>query len=385
MSHLFPTYHRYPIEIDTGQDWQLTDNHGQTYLDFTSGIGVCNFGYHNALIQANVQSQLNKVWHTSNLYQNQLQEIVANSLTAGTDKLTFFCNSGTEANEAAIKLARKYTGKSQIIAFTNGFHGRTYGALSVTDNPPIKTGFGPFVPNMTFAPYNDSTALPLITSETAAVILEVIQGEGGVILGNRSWLQQVQTQCQTTDTLLIIDEVQTGMGRTGHLFAYQQFDLDPDIITLAKALANGIPVGAMLGRAQFQSAFGPGSHGSTFGGNLLAMAAAEGVLAQLTPDFLKQVHLKGQHFLAALQTQLASLSTVTKIQGMGLMIGIQLSETVMADIVVRRLQQQGLLTLTAKHNTLRLLPPLITPEAVLMDSIPIIKASLEAQYESVTG
>ncbi|MCH4170925.1 MAG: acetylornithine transaminase [Lactobacillus sp.] len=385
MKYTYPTYQRYQIEPSTGQGSQLTATNGKTYLDFTSGIGVCNLGYQNSALLAQVHDQVDKLWHISNLYENDLQDQVAHLLVGEADKQVFFCNSGTEANEAAIKLARRVTGKAGILAFTNGFHGRTYGSLSATDNAAIKTGFGPFVPDISFAPYNEQAALAQITPDLAAVILEVIQGEGGVVLGDPAWLQAVNQKCQATGVLLIIDEVQTGMGRTGSLFAYEQFDLDPDIVTLAKALANGIPVGAVIGRKAFAKDFGPGSHGSTFGGNLIAMAAAKGVLQQLTPDFLKDIKAKGQEFQQDLQANLAALPNVVAVSGLGLMAGIQLTDKLSADQVVQQLQKVGLLTLTAKHNVLRLLPPLVTTTAALHQGISLIKQVLqEVPYESIS-
>src|SRR5699024_4030104 len=191
-------------------------------------------------------AQLQKVWHISNLYESQIQDDVAN-LLCNDDQLAFFCNSGTEANEAAFKLARKYTGKSTVLAFNNGFHGRTYGSMSLTGNPDIRKGFDPLVPDVKFADYNDNIALELIDNNSAAVILEVIQGEGGVFVADKKWLTDIQQACHDNGVLLIIDEVQTGIGRTGSKFAFEQFGLKPDIITSAKALGNGMPIGAMIG------------------------------------------------------------------------------------------------------------------------------------------
>ena len=215
MTALFPNYQRFGFEIISGKGVTLTDNTGKQYLDLTSGIGVCNLGYDHPLIKKAVQKQLNLIWHTSNMYQSSLQEKVAERLAAGSDKKVFFCNSGTEANEAALKLARKATGKSKILAFDHSFHGRTYGSLSVTDNPEIKHGFGPFVPDVKFVKYNDPASLTAITPDLAAVILEVIQGEGGLVAATGNWLKAVEQKCHENGVLLIIDEVQSGMGRTG--------------------------------------------------------------------------------------------------------------------------------------------------------------------------
>ncbi|ATO42814.1 acetylornithine transaminase [Loigolactobacillus coryniformis] len=375
MSKLFPTYARYPFDIVNGHDCYLADDHGNTYLDFTSGIGVCNLGYSNAAVQASVAKQAQKIWHTSNLYQSQLQEQVATLLVGDADKLVFFCNSGTEANEAALKLARKASGKSAVLAFSDSFHGRTYGALSMTDNPAIQVGFGPLVPDIRFAPYNDVAAITQITADLAAVILEVVQGEGGVNPASSEWLHQVAAKCKQERVLLIIDEVQTGNGRTGQLFAYQNYDLQPDIVTTAKGLANGLPVGALIGNADLASAFTPGSHGTTFGGNKLAMAAAKAVLTQLTPAFLAQVQAKAAYLEQLLQTEIAPLSQVTGITGLGLMQGIHLNVAV--GPVVTALQHAQLLTLSAKHDTLRLLPPLTITEEQLAQGVATIKQVLQ--------
>lgn len=377
MTALFPNYQRFNFEIVSGQSITLTDNKQKQYLDLTSGIGVCNLGYNHPIVKTAVQKQLNLIWHTSNLYQSSLQEEVASLLTNDNGSKVFFCNSGTEANEAAMKLARKATGKSKILAFDHSFHGRTYGALSLTDNPGIKKGFGPFVPEISFAEYNSPAALKQITTDLAAVILEIIQGEGGLKTADGDWLQAVQAKCHEKGVLLIIDEVQTGIGRTGKLFAYQHFNLDPDIVTSAKGLANGLPVGAMIGKEKLAAAFGPGSHGSTFGGNPLAMAAAKAVLETIDQAFLDDVSQKAGFCWYYLQKEIATLPMVTEISGRGLMIGIHLDPKFPVGKVIQQLQQAGVLTLSSRGNTLRLLPPLIITGSELMHGINIIKNILE--------
>lgn len=377
MEHVFETYQRYPFDLVSGHDWHLTDDSGKTYLDFTSGIGVCSFGYSNQVIQDKLTAQAAQVWHTTNLYESQLQEEVA-TLLCPEGMLAFFCNSGTEANEAALKLARKATGKTTILSFNDSFHGRSYGAMSMTGNPSVQAGFSPLVPGIKFADYNDPAAVDQITSDLAAVILEVIQGEGGVNPAKAQWLKQVEAACKANHVLLIIDEIQTGIGRTGKKFAYEYYDLDPDIITVAKALGNGIPCGAMLGKKALAPAFGPGSHGTTFGGNKLAMAAATGVLEQLTPTFLAEVQTKAAAMWQVLQNEIATLPVVTRVTGMGLMIGIRVKDDVAANDIVIQLQRAGLLTLTAKHNTIRLLPPLVMPQAELLGGLALIKRALQS-------
>ncbi|ANK60285.1 acetylornithine transaminase [Loigolactobacillus backii] len=381
MQYVFPTYNRFPLDIVAGEDWHLTDDNNKTYLDFTSGIGVCNFGYSNELIQKSVAQQLTKIWHTSNLYESHLQDEVAHQLVGTEDRLVFFCNSGTEANEAALKLARKFTGKSAVLSFNNSFHGRTYGSMSLTGNPAIQTGFAPLVPGISFADYNDPAAIEQIKPDLAAVILEVIQGEGGVYAAKAQWLKAVAKACHEQQVLLIIDEVQTGIGRTGKRFAYQYYELDPDIVTVAKGLGNGLPIGAMIGKSNLAVAFGPGSHGTTFGGNKIALAAATAVLQQLTPEFLAGVQTKATQVWQTLQNEILTLPVVTSVTGLGLMIGIHLDETVAVADVIEELQQNGLLTLSAKHNTLRLLPPLVMDSTDLMFGLQKIKQVLSSKTQ----
>ena len=376
MTHLFNTYAQFPMEIVDGHDYHLIDNHGTEYLDFTSGIGVCSYGYSNELITKLVTEQIGKVWHTSNLYPSRIQEEAA-SLLCPDGMVAFFCNSGTEANEAAFKLARKATGKSKVLAFKNGFHGRSYGSMSLTGNPHISEGFAPLVPGVNFATYNDKVSISAITDELAAVILEVVQGEGGVITADTAWIKSVEQACQQQGVLLIVDEVQTGIGRTGTKFAYEQYGISPDIITSAKALGNGLPVGAMIGKEKLVGAFGPGTHGTTFGGNKVAMASAKGVLTQLTPEFLKNVQIKAKALWQKINDEIVPLTAVSAVTGRGLMIGIHLNDEVPVVDVIKELQGLGLLTLSAEHNTLRLLPPLITSESNLMMGVDKIKQVIE--------
>lgn len=378
MSTLFDTYKRFPFEIVSGNGVYLTDNHGKRYLDLTSGIGVCNLGYNVESLNEAVSEQLHHVWHTSNLYASALQEQVAEKLVQNKEQLVFFCNSGTEANEAAIKLARKYTGKNKLMAFNHSFHGRTLGALSVTGNDAIKTGFGTLLEGVDFIDYNDISALSSITSDYAAVLVEVVQGEGGVTAADAVWLQALEKQCQAQGVLLIVDEVQTGMGRTGKLFAHQHYGIQPDIVTLAKGLANGLPCGAIIGKTVLGEAFQYGSHGSTFGGNPLAMAAANQVLSLMTPELLEEVQAKGDWLVEKITSELTALSVVKSVSGKGLMLGIQLAENVPVADVLHALHEKGILALSARGNTLRLLPPLIISKEELTHGITQIKQVLSA-------
>ncbi|MBC1558205.1 acetylornithine transaminase [Listeria booriae] len=361
MSNLFPTYAKFPIEIVEGKGTVVKDANGKEYLDFTSGIAVCNLGHCNEAVLAAVQQQLTQIWHTSNLFESSIQEQVADKLTAGSKRAVFFCNSGAEANEAALKLAKKHTGCDEIITFQQSFHGRTIATMTATGQGKIHDGFGTLLPGFTYLPYNDLEALEqTISEQTAAVMLEVIQGEGGVIPATTEFLQGASALCAKYGALLIIDEVQTGMGRTGKRFAFEHEGIEPDIFTLAKGLGNGLPVGAMIGKAELAESFGPGVHGSTFGGNKIAMAAADVVIDHIFEEaFLAEVAEKGTYFQALLAEQLPGVV----IRGKGLMFGIEL-ETEAVE-VVKSLQEAGVLTLTAGPNVLRILPPLTVTKTEL--------------------
>ncbi|MBC2168345.1 acetylornithine transaminase [Listeria booriae] len=361
MSNLFPTYAKFPIEIVEGKGTVVKDANGKEYLDFTSGIAVCNLGHCNEAVLAAVQQQLTQIWHTSNLFESSIQEQVADKLTAGSKRAVFFCNSGAEANEAALKLAKKHTGCDEIITFQQSFHGRTIATMTATGQGKIHDGFGALLPGFTYLPYNDLEALEqTISEQTAAVMLEVIQGEGGVIPATTEFLQGASALCANYGALLIIDEVQTGMGRTGKRFAFEHAGIEPDIFTLAKGLGNGLPVGAMVGKAELAESFGPGVHGSTFGGNKIAMAAADVVIDHIFEEaFLAEVAEKGAYFQALLAEQLPGVV----IRGKGLMFGIELETEAME--VVKSLQEAGVLTLTAGPNVLRILPPLTVTKTEL--------------------
>jgi acetylornithine/N-succinyldiaminopimelate aminotransferase len=358
-SSLFPTYSRWNMNIEHAKGTRLKDTTGKEYVDFTSGIAVCNLGHRHEVVQTAIEQQLQKVWHVSNLFENELQEQVADLLTkhSAGDRV-FYCNSGAEANEAAIKLARKYTGKHKIITFKQSFHGRTIATMSATGQEKIQKGFGPLVQEFVYLPFNDIAALENgMTDGIAAVMVEAVQGEGGVTPAEAAFLQKIEELCSQHGALFIVDEVQTGIGRTGALFAYEHAKVSPDIITVAKALGNGIPVGAMIGKEKLSSAFNAGAHGSTFGGNMIAMAAAKAVLnTVLKNGFLQEAASKGDYLLQKLQQELAHLPLVKDVRGKGLMIGIECQQE--AAPIVQKLQGEGLLILTAGTHVLRLLPPL---------------------------
>ena len=374
MTKLFQNYKRESIEFIKAADNYLVDKEGNFYLDFSSGIGVTNLGFHKQVKQA-VSEQLEAIWHSPNLYQNSLQEQVADLLIGDEDYLAFFCNSGAESNEAAIKLARKFSGKSDIITFKQSFHGRTFGAMSATGQEKIQLGFGPLVEGFHYAIYNDLESVKqLVTENTAAVMLELVQGEGGVIPAEKDFVAELAHYCKEQDLLLIVDEVQTGIGRTGSLFAYQQYGISPDIVTLAKGLANGLPVGAMLGKSALGTAFTYGSHGTTFGGNKLVLSSSKAVLEILTEDFLAKVRFKASYLQDQLAKQLGNLPTVVAIRGLGLMLGIQVTGDL--GTIVTQARKNGLIVLTAGSDVIRLLPPLTITEEEIEKAVSILAECL---------
>ncbi|WP_080352721.1 acetylornithine transaminase [Staphylococcus epidermidis] len=371
MSYLFNNYKRDNIEFVDANQNELIDKDNNVYLDFLSGIGVTNLGFNMEIYQA-VYNQLNLIWHSPNLYLSSIQEEVAQKLIGQRDYLAFFCNSGTEANEAAIKLARKATGKSEIIAFKKSFHGRTYGAMSATGQKKITDQFGPVVPGFKFAIFNDFNSFKSLTSNnTAAVIIEIIQGESGVLPADPLFMKQLNEYCKQKDILIIVDEVQTGIGRTGKLYAHEHYQLSPDIITLAKGLGNGLPIGAMLGKKNLGHAFVYGSHGTTFGGNRLSLAAANQTLSIIKDaDLLNDVQSKGQFLIENLRKSLVNKRNVIEVRGVGLMVGIEVTND--PSQVVREAKRMGLIILTAGKNVIRLLPPLTITKKQLEKGIEIL-------------
>lgn len=366
MSALFPTYARWEVTPVEGKGALLIDENGKRYLDFVAGIAVCNLGHCHPKVTEAVEKQLKKLWHVSNLFQIEGQEKVAKLLTEhSVGDYVFFCNSGAEANEAAIKLARKATGKHHIVTLKQSFHGRTFATMTATGQEKVHSGFGPLLQGFTYVELNDVAALETaVDDETAAIMVEVIQGEGGVRFMDDAFAQAIKAQCEQHGCLLIVDEIQTGIGRTGTAFAYEQYGLSPDIITVAKGLGNGFPVGAIIGKKALKDAFSPGSHGSTFGGNLLAMAAAEAVLKEVfNQDFLNDVKAKGEAFLKTLQKHLQRVSIVEEVRGRGLMIGIECKIEVAP--IVTACREAGLLVLQAGPRVVRILPPLTVTEEQL--------------------
>lgn len=384
---LLDTYRRAPITIVAGEGCELIDDRGRRYLDCIGGIAVCALGHaHPAIAQA-VAMQAQRLVHASNLYQHQPSEQLARELVRRSAmSAVFFCNSGTEANEAAIKLARKWAyrrgeeDRRTILACTGSFHGRTFGALAATDNSAYREGFEPLPTGFAFTPFNDTDALEgAITPGVAAFIVEPVQGESGVHVAAAEFLRTARRLCDERGALLIFDEVQCGMGRTGSLFAFEAAGVRPDVVTLAKALANGLPIGAMLANERAAGGFAPGDHGSTFGGSPVPCAAA---LAHLRVrdelDLDARVRERSAQLFAALSGLARSRPELLgEPRGRGLLIGLTLQAPHEAGAVVAAARECGLLIGSAGGNTLRLAPPLILSEAEASHAVSLLGRSLE--------
>jgi len=364
------SYQQLPVAFERGTGAWLTDQNGQQYLDALSGLAVCGLGHAHPEIEKAIADQAGKLLHTSNLYHIPLQEALAERLTslAGMDKV-FFANSGAEANEAAIKIARLF-GHQQgidhpvIITATGSFHGRTMATLSATGNSKVQQGFEPLVEKFVHVPYNDTEVLSRLTdANVVAVMLEPIQGEGGVVIPDEGYLKAVRDICDQNNWLLILDEIQTGMCRTGEWFAFQHEKISPDVMTLAKALGNGIPIGACLAKGTAADLIQPGSHGSTFGGNPLASRAALAVIDVLSKQ---KLHIRaaklGAEMLARFKSELSEFDGVISVRGKGLMLAIELDREC-AQLVNMALQEHLLINVTSE-NVIRLLPPLIIDDDI---------------------
>jgi acetylornithine/N-succinyldiaminopimelate aminotransferase len=376
-SHLLPTYARVDLAFERGEGPWLFTPQGDRYLDFTSGVAVNALGHaHPALVKA-IAEQAQKVWHVSNLYRIPEGERLAARLCEATFADTvFFQNSGTEAIECAIKMVRKYQSASgkperyRVITFEGAFHGRTLAAIAATGNKKYLEGFGPPVEGFDQVPYTDIEAVKkAITAETAAILIEPVMGEGGVRVVPHAFLRALRDLCDRQGLLLMFDEVQTGIGRTGDLFAYQHTGVTPDVMALAKALGGGFPIGACLATTEASKGMTAGTHGSTFGGNPLAMAVANAVLDVVTaPGFLDKVKRNGLLFkqrLAELKDRHASV--IAEIRGEGLLIGLRMVPPVSA--MVDELRAEHVITVAAGDNVVRLLPPLIIGEAEIAEAL----------------
>ncbi len=360
------TYKRFPIVITRGKGCTLWDNHGRSYTDFVAGIAVCNLGHSHPKVTEALLKQADTLLHVSNLYYTIPQVELASWLVQNSfaDRV-FFCNSGAEANEAAIKLARKYHNdngdfsRNRIIAMEKSFHGRTMATLSATGQDKIRHGFEPLLEGFDFVEFNDTKALQnKIRPSTCAVLIEPVQGEGGIRCPDPEYLKTVRQICNDTGALLIFDEIQTGMGRTGVLFAYEHFGIEPDIMTLAKALANGLPIGAMLAKEDIAEAFGPGSHASTFGGTPIITAASLEVVKTLFEEkIINNCREVGAYFKEKLFWLKNRHESILDVRGLGLLLGIKLKTE--GGPVVTKCMEKGFLINCIQENILRFIPPLI--------------------------
>ena len=389
MKAVMETYKRLGIAPTSGQGSWLFDDEGNRYLDFIAGIATNSMGHgHPALVEA-IQKQAEKLIHCSNLYEIPLQAEVAELLAEATDfDRVFFCNSGTESVEAAIKLARKYAcegyspGKYELLTFSRSFHGRTYGGLSATAQPTLQAGFGPMLHGFVHAPYGDlEAAREFVGPQTAAVLVEPIQGEGGVNVPPEGFLRGLRELCDEVDALLIFDEVQTGAGRTGHLYAYQSMGVVPDVLTSAKGLGGGVPVGAMMTKKEY-AALGPGDHGSTFGGNPLAMAAVKAVLSVVNDsDFLEEVRFKGAILKNALEV-LAGRVPGAEVTGEGLLLGLYLGPEI-APKLFEHCFENGVLVNLVGGTTIRLAPPLTVSRTEVRAALDTFRSGVDAPMTAV--
>ena len=377
------TYARFPVALVRGEGCRVWDADGKAYLDFVAGIAVCALGHsHPRLVKA-ITAQAQRLLHVSNLYHIEPQARFAELLCRHSfaDR-AFFCNSGAEANEAALKLARKYakerfsSDRTEVITMRGSFHGRTLATMTATAQEKYHKGFEPLVPGFRYVPFNDLRAVELaVDARTAAILVEPIQGEGGVQAAADGYLAGLRRLCDERGVLLIFDEVQTGLGRTGTLFAYQQAGVAPDILTLAKALAGGIPMGAMLAREEVMAAFSPGSHAATFGGNPFASAVAlETLNTILEEDLPGRAARLGARILDRLRALQARLPVIRTLRGRGLLIGIEVAAD--AKAIVATCMERGLLILTAGDDVLRLVPPLILSEAEADEGLAILEGVL---------
>jgi predicted acetylornithine/succinylornithine family transaminase len=380
--YVLHTYNRPEVVFTKGEGVYLYDTDGKKYLDFVAGIAVNALGHSDAEWAATVQAQAGQLTHVSNLYHTEAHVALAKRLVEHSfaDKV-FFCNSGAEANEAAVKFARKWAkqngaeSKSKLVAFTHSFHGRTMGSLSVTHKQKYREPFEPLLPGVTFAGFNDlDSAKEAITDEVCAVILEPIQGEGGIHPATPEFLQGVRHLCDEHQAILIFDEVQCGLGRTGHLWAHEALGVTPDIMTLAKPLAGGLPIGAVLVTDEVAGAIEPGDHGSTFAGGVLVCAAAQVVFDRVSqPQFLQQVQENGAYLQHRLQT--LESEQIVAVRGLGLMVGLELKTAVAPLVAAAR--EKGLMLVGAGDNVVRFVPPLIVSREQIDEAVGILEEVIE--------
>jgi acetylornithine/N-succinyldiaminopimelate aminotransferase len=367
--YIMSTYKRFPIVLVRGSGARVWDSNGKEYLDFVAGIAVCSLGHSHPKVVEAIKKQVEILTHVSNLYHIEPQILYAQKLVENSfARKAFFCNSGAEANEAAIKLARKYSyenmgaGKYELITMKDSFHGRTMATVTATGQTKFQVGFAPLLEGFKHVAFDDISALrDAITDKTCGVMLEPIQGEGGVKIPDDKYLSLVRKICDENGILMILDEIQVGMARTGTLFAYEHYNVEPDIVTLAKAVGNGFPIGVMMATDRVASAFQPGSHASTFGGNPLAMAAALATMETILKDgILENVRKVGSYFIKRLHELKKKSSIIKEIRGRGLIIGVEIS--IDGSPIVNACMDRGLLINCTGGSVLRFVPPLTITE-----------------------
>lgn len=380
--YIMNTYGRYPIVVTHGEGVYVYDENGKKYIDMCAGIAVNALGYgHQKLTQA-LKAQIDKLIHISNYYYTQPLVSAAKALVTNTEfDRVFFCNSGAEANEAAIKLAKKYgkmknEDKIELISMKKSFHGRTCGALTATGQMKYQKSFLPLMPGTKYAEYNNIESLKEVISEkTCGVILEVIQGESGIIPAQAEYLKEVQELCHKYDALLMIDEVQTGVGRTGKFFAYENFGIHPDVVTMAKGLGGGVPIGAMMCKEDV-AVFVPGDHASTFGGNPLVTSGVNVVVDELINNgLLQHVQEVGAYLTEALNKLKEEVDCITDVRGIGLMQGVEITKA--PKEVINKCIEKGMLIAGAGENVIRFVPPLIVTKEQIDEAVGILKEALQ--------
>ena len=383
--HIYKTYNRFPVVFDHGEGVHLYDTDGTEYLDFTAGIAVMGLGYHDKEYDNALKSQVDKLIHTSNLFYNvPVVEAGERLLKVSQMDKVFFTNSGTEAIEGALKIARRYTYNKdnshdhEIIAMNHSFHGRSLGALSVTGNNKYQEPFKPLIPGIKFADFNDLESVKtLVNDKTCAIIMETIQGEGGIYPATEEFLKGVRALCDEHDMLLILDEIQCGMGRTGDMFAWQKYGVKPDVMTAAKALGNGVPIGAFLASGKAATAMAPGDHGTTYGGNPFVTAAAAKVLEIFeNRDIVNHVKEVGDYLWEKVEELVKKYPVITGHRGVGLIQGLEFSVPV-APVAEKAILEEKLIIISAGTNVIRLVPPLVIEKEHVDDMVVKLEAVLK--------
>jgi acetylornithine aminotransferase len=391
--YVMQTYARYPIALVRGEGCRLWDADGKVYLDFVAGLAVCNLGHCHPRVVEAIRAQAGRLLHVSNLYHIPSQSLLARKIVElSFGDRVFFCNSGAEANEGAIKLARRYErfvrkgDRFEILTMWNSFHGRTLGALSATGQEKLQKGFEPLVPGFRYVPFNDPEALEkAVDGRTCAILMEPIQGEGGVVLPSESYLRFVRKLCDERGLLLLFDEVQVGMGRTGTLFAYEQYGVEPDVMTLAKGLAGGVPIGALVTTQEAAKGFVPGTHAATFGGNPLATAAGLAALdAILEEGILENCRQAGAYLRKGLDEVAGRHpDLIQEVRGRGLILGLELK--VSGAPFVKACMESGLLINCTAERVLRFLPPLVVKREEIDEMLSILERVLSEGADNNRG